>query len=302
MAMKIGVIGTPNKDTLILPDKRKTASWGGVIYNILPLAHYLRKDGAVLPICAVGEEVLADFLGLLRKYNNILFEGIKSCAQKHNRVTLNCVSQTEKEETAELNLPPLTFEQIQNHLQGLDFLIINFTSGRDLEKETLRKVRLAYRGRILLDVHSLTLSDPDAKGRRRLRMLRDWQEWLEGMDFVQLTWEEANSLIGQNETSVAGLVEVADWLLQHGTSGVIVTRGARGAFYFHADEQGILKEEIPSFPIQTLVDTTGCGDVFSAAFVYHLLIWGGGGLESLTFANRAAALKATFSGIGPWVA
>jgi len=132
-------------------------------------------------------------------------------------------------------------------------------------------------------------------------VLRDWRDWLAGMDYVQFTWKEAASLTGQNKTTVSGLVEVADWLLQNRAKGVIVTRGSQGAYYFHSDEQGILKEEIPAFPIETVVDTTGCGDVFSAAFIYRLLC-GYEGIEAMHFANRAAALKATFSGIGPWVA
>lgn len=298
--MKIGVIGTPNKDTLILPDRRKTSSWGGLVYNILPLSHYLKLKGSVLPICPVGEDSLADFLSLMRKFDNVLFEGIKSFALRHNRVTLKCVSQEQKEETAELNLPPLTFDHMKEHLADLDFLLINFTSGRDLDRETLRQVRDSFRREILVDVHSLTLSEPDAKGRRRTRVLRDWQEWLRGIDYVQLTFQEAASLTGQNKTTVAGLVEIADWLLAHGSRGVIVTRSAEGAYYFHADEQGILKEEIPAFPLQSMVDTTGCGDVFSAAFVFYLMT-GHTGIQAAEFANRAAALKATFSGIGPWL-
>ncbi|RJP76408.1 MAG: hypothetical protein C4524_10040 [Candidatus Zixiibacteriota bacterium] len=299
--MKIGVIGTPNRDTLLLPDGRKTVSWGGLVYNLLPLSHYLRGRGTVHPICPVGEDAIEDFLTLLRRFDNIELGGITPLAPRQNRVTLKCQSFDEKEETAELYFPPLPLDHIRDHLEGLDFLLINFTSGRDLEKETLHRVRQLFRGPILLDVHSLTLSDPDPKGRRRMRVLRDWQDWLRGMEYVQLTLTEAASLAGQNKTTLAGLVEVADWLLENGTLGVIVTRGNLGALYFHMDEQGILKEEVPAFPVQTLVDTTGCGDVFSAAFVFHLLRWGGGGLQSITFANRAAALKATFSGLGPWL-
>jgi hypothetical protein len=299
--MKIGVIGTPNRDTLILPDGRKTSSWGGVTYNILPLAHYLQGIGVVLPICPLGEDALDEFTDILRKYPNILHNGLKVFPTRQNRVMLKILAQDEKEETAELFLPPLPLEHLSAFLPDLDLLLINFTSGRDLEKATLRRLRDRYQGPIYLDVHSLTLSEPDPRGRRRMIAFRDWQEWLEGMDYIQFTWKEAACLTGQNKTSFAGLVEVADWLLERGTKGVIITRGEHGVYYFHADEQGILKEEQPSFPLRTIVDTTGCGDVFAAAFVYHLLRWGGGGMQSLSFANRAAALKATFTGIGPWV-
>jgi sugar/nucleoside kinase (ribokinase family) len=299
--MKIAVIGTPNRDSLILPDGKKITAWGGIIYNILPLAHYLRGQGTVLPICAVGEDASEDFIPLLRRFDNVLLDGVVKVPVRQNRVTLRCISQDDKEETAELYLPPLEYSHVGHHLKDVDALLINFTSGRDLTREALRQIRKTYKGPILLDLHSLTLSEPDTRGRRRLIALRDWQEWLEGMDYVQFTWSEAISLTGGNKTTFAGLVDVADWLLEHGAKGIIVTRGEHGVYYFHADEQGILKEEISAFPLQTIVDTTGCGDVFSAAFLFHLLRWGHEGLQSARFATRASALKATFSGIDPWL-
>jgi sugar/nucleoside kinase (ribokinase family) len=299
--MKIAVIGTPNRDSLILPDGKKTTSWGGIIYSLLPLAHYLKGRGTVLPLCAVGEDASEDFIPLLQRFENISLDGIVKAPGRQNRVTLRCNSHDDKEETAELYLPPLEFNQIGPHLKGVDALLMNFTSGRDVTQETARRIRKSYRGPIFFDLHSLTLSEPDSRGRRRMIVIRDWQSWLEGMDYVQFTWNEALSLTGGNKTTFAGLVEVADWLLEHGTVGVIVTRGEHGVYYFHADEQGILKEEIPAFPLQTVVDSTGCGDVFSAAFMFHLLRWGQGGLPSARFATRAAALKATFTGIDPWL-
>lgn len=298
--MNVGVIGTPNRDKLILPSGAKVTAWGGVIYNVLALSHYLGSVGKVRLICPLGADARDDLPVLLEKFPNIETEGIRHFPQQHNRVVLKSISPDEKEEAAQLFLPPLSFDHICKYLSVLDFLLVNFTSGRDIEKETLRKVREDFEGSVFLDVHSLTLSDPDSRGRRRLRALRDWREWLEGMDYVQFTWKEASCLTGESNTTFAGLVDVADWLLARGTKGVITTRGSEGALYFHADDQGILKEEIPPFPMQTVVDTTGCGDVFSAAFI-HWLLKGNDAVEAAKFAVRASALKATFSGIGPWL-
>lgn len=298
--MIVGIIGTPNRDEITLPSRQKKTGWGGIIYNILPLSHYLGSKGKVRPICPVGADLRLEFVQLLQKFPNIETEGLLSLPQKQNRVKLRCISQEEKHETANLYLPPIPLEHIDAQIRDLDFLLLNFTSGRDVEKETLRALRSRFPGRILLDVHSLTLSDPDAHGRRRLRVIRDWQEWLIGMDYIQLTWDEVACLTGESATSIAGLVDVADWLLMNGTRGVIVTQGSRGATYFYADDGGILKEEIPPFPIQTVEDTTGCGDVFSSAFIYRLL-QGDPEITAVTFAVKAAALKATFSGIDPWL-
>ncbi|MCX6639480.1 MAG: carbohydrate kinase family protein [bacterium] len=298
--MNIGVIGTPNKDKLILTSGAKVSSWGGIVYNLLTLSHYLKESGSVIPICPVGADLEEEFLALVQRFTNIRTRGIIRCVEKHNRVNLKCINQEEKEEIAEITLPPLSFSQIKPHLKDLDFLLINFTSGRDIEQDTLRSIRREYRGPIYVDVHSLTMSDPDARGKRRLRALRDWQDWLAGFDYVQFTWREANSLTGETKSTIAGLVDIADWLLEHKTKGTIVTRGSEGVYYFHADEQGILKEEVPPFPVQTVVDSTGCGDVFSAAFIFHLIKMGNP-FQAAEFAAKAAALKATFSGIAPWL-
>ncbi len=298
--MNIGIIGTPNKDKIILPTGATVTSWGGIIYNILTLHHYLGDKGRVRPICPVGADVRDDFKSLLEKFSNIDMSAILEVPQQQNRVLLKCLNHEEKEETAQLTIPPLPSQHIEDNLAGLDFLLVNFTSGRDIAKETLRNLRDNFKKLIYVDVHSLTLSDPDARGKRRLRALHDWQEWLEGVDYVQFSWREASSLTGETTATFAGLVQVADWLLERGTAAMIVTRGEKGAFYFHTDDEGILKEEIPPFRIHNIIDTTGCGDVFSAAFISSLSQTGNT-LEAAQFAVKASALKATFSGLGPWL-
>jgi sugar/nucleoside kinase (ribokinase family) len=248
----------------------------------------------------VGVDARADLVELFEKLRTVDVSALWFVKEKQNRVVLRCKSHEEKDEVAELLLPPVPLDHIREFIDDLDFLLINFTSGKDVEKETLRKIRKEFKNPIFLDVHSLTLGDPDVKNRRRLRALRDWKEWLEGMDYVQFSWREAASLTGESVVTFAGVVEVADWLLEKGTQSVIVTRGAEGAIVFYHDEEGILKEEIPPFELSSIIDTTGCGDVFSAAFISYV-IQTGDALKAGHFAAKAAALKATFSGLGPWL-
>jgi hypothetical protein len=298
--MNVGILGTANRDKLHLPSKATVTSWGGIVYNVLTLNHYLGNRGIVRPICAVGVDARADLVELFEKLPTVDLSALWFVKEKQNRVVLRCKSHEEKDESAELTLPPVPFDYIHEFIGDLDYLLVNFTSGKDIEMETLRKIRTEFKNPIFLDVHSLTLGDPDVKGRRRLRAFREWQEWLKGMDYVQFSWREAASLTGESTVTFAGVVEVADWLLENGTQGVIVTRGAEGAIYFYNDEEGILKEEIPPFELHSIIDTTGCGDVFSSAFISHLLQTGNA-INAAHFAAKAAALKATFSGLGPWL-
>lgn len=68
-----------------------------------------------------------------------------------------------------------------------------------------------------------------------------------------------------------------------------VTDGANGSWF--ATEEGEVFHQ-PAFPVEEVVDTTGCGDVFHGAFLFaHLRGWSV--KEAATFASAAAALNAT---------
>lgn len=99
-----------------------------------------------------------------------------------------------------------------------------------------------------------------------------------------------------NEEQAAGLVGTDDphasaaRLLDHGARSVVVTCGADGAVY--ADQAQRL--HVPAHPVDVM-DTTGCGDAFSAAFILatldrHELA------DVLRIASAAAGLVA--SGLG----
>ncbi|MEU3515031.1 carbohydrate kinase family protein [Streptomyces sp. NPDC006654] len=82
------------------------------------------------------------------------------------------------------------------------------------------------------------------------------------------------------------LVAGAKKLVGAGAGLVAVTRGADGALLVTADGT----EAVPAFEID-VVDTTGCGDAFSAGFVYGIGL-GRTPLEAAVLGNAVAALVA----------
>ena len=64
-------------------------------------------------------------------------------------------------------------------------------------------------------------------------------------------------------TGAADVVAAARALTDRGVGVVAVTRGTRGALIVDAD----VVLEVPAYAIET-VDTTGCGDAFSAGFIF----------------------------------
>ncbi len=76
-------------------------------------------------------------------------------------------------------------------------------------------------------------------------------------------------------------------VLQKYPNKLFVTEGDKGVRYFNGKEEVL----VPTFPVQ-VIDTTGAGDTFNAAFAVALAE-GKEFTEALRFANRAASLSVT---------
>lgn len=91
-------------------------------------------------------------------------------------------------------------------------------------------------------------------------------EWI-GAALPHLDWLLPNDEQVRGFTGETDLVAGCCALLDRGVRGVAATRGADGAVVVTADTVA----EVPAFPVD-VVDTTGCGDAFSAGFLRGLAL------------------------------
>jgi len=105
------------------------------------------------------------------------------------------------------------------------------------------------------------------------------------------------AVLSPNETELARIshlptdtkeqvIAAAQALLQQGTKNVLVKLGARGSMMVTADGKII---EQPAIPPRKIVDTTGAGDCFTAAFAVALAE-GKGFADAMLFGSAAATL------------
>ncbi len=73
---------------------------------------------------------------------------------------------------------------------------------------------------------------------------------------------------------------------------LVMTQGSRGCTIFLGDEA----RQIPTFP-GPVVDTTGAGDIFAAAFLVRLFQTGGNPSEAALFANNIASISISVAGL-----
>lgn len=101
------------------------------------------------------------------------------------------------------------------------------------------------------------------------------------LDYLLPNDEQVLGLSGHDD-----LTDGCRSLLERGVGCVVATRGAEGALIVNGDGS----ESVPAFEVE-VVDTTGCGDAFSAGFLRGLSL-GRSGRDAATLGCAAAALVA----------
>jgi len=120
---------------------------------------------------------------------------------------------------------------------------------------------------------------------------QDWpdkKKWLGLIHILKANEQEAPILSGEKGTE-----EAAAALSSFGPREVVITLGARGSIVY---AEGAIYR-IPGFSPRRLVDPTGCGDTFMAAYLYQRL-QGALPEEAGRFAAATATLK--LEGLGPF--
>ncbi len=290
MGYKIAVIGTINKDTIHLPSGETRHSYGGLLYSIISLAQILKEDDQIYPILNLGQDCREDMLRIIARYSNIKSEHIKIVAAKNNHCHLFYHDQDRKSETLEGGVPSLRYDDI-NAAHACDLVMVNFISGCDVGLRALEKFRAEYVGPIYMDIHSLTLG-LKAGGERYLRRPANWQRYAACANYLQMNSEEFEILTGLAPMALT-LKVFYGWRKRR---ALIVTMGSEGVLAGYKMQSGAKYDFIAAPKVKQPIDTTGCGDVFGAAFA-AMILEGSSPEKAVRFANLQASRKCHYSGI-----
>lgn len=293
--LNIVVIGTINRDTLILPDGEVRQSFGGILYNVLSLVHLLPTDATILPVCQVGEDHYETILSLCKPFPQIRLDHLHRDPAGTNENIITYTSADARTEKLTCRVSPLSLSEVQ-FSRSAEAILVNFISGSDISLEALNYLKTRRTGLLCVDVQWLSTGLRE-DGTKFFRPIPDWRKWLGQVDIVKLNENEIRTLSDGANLLEEPYPQIALKLIQQGVSVVLITLGSEGSQMVYRDvDNAIYLYTSRGVPLEKVVDPTGCGDVFISAFLAYY-VKERDVLRANLFAHSAAALKAQKVGL-----
>jgi hypothetical protein len=192
-------------------------------------------------------------------------------------------------------VPPISPHRILKDLPQLDFLVMVFNSGFDMESDEWGRVKKKATCPIWLDIHSLPLEKKIGSPREYVS-LQDWKDWVEGIDYLQANRAEVAALLGcpGKNPDLEELESFGGMVFKLGVKAVFLTLGEEGLLLM--EKKG--SRSIAAIEGNSVVDSTGCGDVFCGGAAVFLSE-GRDPFESAVYGMRIASAAVSMSGVSP---
>jgi len=286
------MIGQIVIDTIYRYRDGVTEDLGGLAYSIMAIDSLMENDDLLYPVTRVGTDAIERVRDALDGVPHMSWDGVIEDDQPNNRVELRYTGPDTREERVVGGVGALEGDDLLS-LEECDGLLINMVSGRELTLPILSERSLSIP--IHLDLHSYLLG-LDESGKHYVRRPDGLEEWLDVCDTLQVNRDELCTIAGSD----GEIYDLGSSVWQ--TSGrkrfscLLVTDGAGGSWSWYMDEDGKSRKcFIPPSEDVALVDPTGSGDVFGAAFFYSKLK-GESTEMAMTIATRLAGFNCACSG------
>jgi adenosine kinase len=291
--LKIGIVGTFIRDTIVPLSGPPVESIGGLYHTSAYLAHLLGNGHFVRPVCNLGDDFYDTVSSALGSFANFELSFIKRVPMANTQVRLIYRGPETRDEITSEPMPAVVADDLAP-LADCDAVLINLITGRDIELSAVRALRERSRALVYLDLHSLALGI-DANGKRYYREVPAWRQWVDSVDALQVNEREAATLAGHDELTLPEIETFARRVIDDGLRICNVTLASRGSLLAYRDSGTVRTVHCQPQKLSEVVDIIGCGDAFGAAFVADYLATQDAE-HAAHYANHIAGLNCTFMG------
>ncbi len=256
--MKLLIIGQAVVDTIEFIDGKTLLLPGGIHHVCAGISIVKSEDDEMFLCTSFDEESKSLFEKSFSIFNNKYVTKV----DKIPRVHLNIYPDKEREEKYDSINQNLRLNISDWH--QFDGIIINMITGFDVTIEQVEYIRKNFKGKIYLDVHTLSRG-LDEHFNRNFRLIPDIEKWAKSVDIIQMNESEIKTI-----SKLESERKIVEELFSFGIIIILVTKGADGVRVYYK-----IKTEISSLFISALkinaLNTVGCGDVFGAVFFYNYI-------------------------------
>ncbi|MDP6124437.1 MAG: PfkB family carbohydrate kinase [Candidatus Latescibacteria bacterium] len=293
--MTIAILGTVVYDEIFTYRGVRNESYGGITYNVAALSSLVDESAMICPVANIGEDRANEICSVLGGYKQTDCGHLAVIDQPNTNVKLVYSSISERSE-AIWHIPPALTKKTLTDAVGVDAILINFITGQELTLDALVELRSSTSALIHMDVHNRISSWGDDGG-RTITGFGGWEEWLAHVDTVQMNEMESEVLLKEEITEIDGFLDAAKRFVEAGLKAAMVTLGPLGSVVAYRADDGVYGCHCPAAVLGDVIDTTGCGDSFSAGFVWNFLS-SGDPLLANAAANIVGGVNCITPGIG----
>lgn len=270
--MKIAVVGPIPRDTIITHRDETIYKYGCVSHPTIAVSKLIENQGEVIPVAHVHQSDYDAILEVFAPYSNINTEYISDTYDQGTVVELNFIDQNNRLEKQQSNMHPIEPEDIES-IEADVFVCVPITD-YEVPKLTLKAMK-AKGSQVIFDAHGPT-SYVDDQGNRLRCHWEDMDQWLPYIDVLKMNLEESlychfdsSAQIDYDSEDRSHLDDFAKKVLDAGVEYLYVTLDSDGCNLYSKKEDGSIQTTfIPSYEVQDVIDTTGCGDSFAGGLAF----------------------------------
>ena len=292
---QVAVVATLMSDVIYPYNGERRESFGGVLYNVMALGNIMPANSRIVPVCYVGSDHLRQVKEQhLDACPNIVTDGMMISPNGTDTNKLIYTTPDRRDEQITINTPKTRYEDIFPFLDS-DVILFNFINGREVELDTVKKVRENSKALLVMDVHTLCRTMSEG-GRLMPGTLDRWEEWAAAVDIFQCNDQEIEYVLDREVKTEEEMIAASKEILAKGPDCVLITLGSKGSMLTYKDGESVYSVKMPIVPERIMADSTGCGDAFSAGFMNEFLK-SRNYVKALAMANAVSSLNCEAIGL-----
>ncbi|HPX77660.1 MAG TPA: PfkB family carbohydrate kinase [Methanobacterium sp.] len=249
------IMGPVTKDRIIKKDKIFNTVGGGVYYQSAVISGFEIQNTVVTTLSKIDKNLLQNFredVQIIPVYTEktMKFENIYPNDNPNHRI--------QKSQIPVNPINPPIFSDM--NIKEYDAILLSPLSPYDIPLET---VKYLHKQNIPIYLGAQGYLRHIKNDNVVLKPWKDYKNFLKLVNYLFLDEMEARVILGNSHDD---FVEIAKILSNFGPEEVVITRGDRGVIIYSKKTVGKGIYDISAFKPEKIVDPTGLGDTFMAAY------------------------------------